>query len=232
MKNLRIYSVSDGYIEFLRSDPRLCNVFDNKEPPRHYTRKYLGVVLSQGGYNYYIPFSSPKKTDYIQLADGTSEIRKSILPIIRMVTSDTLSGEIELKGTLKLSNMIPVPMSELVPYDISAEKDLNYKQVVIKELNFIRHNEKKIIKSALVLYRQKTETARLFLSGNAPGYLKSVVDFKYAELKCREFERMREHAVDAPARSSVLRQLQDIKNDMDGRRTLRLGKEKIDRDPR
>ena len=47
MGKIGIYSVSDRYIVFLRSDSRLQNVFDNKEGFRSHTRKYLGIVFMQ-----------------------------------------------------------------------------------------------------------------------------------------------------------------------------------------
>jgi hypothetical protein len=55
------------------------------------------------------------------MENGVQKIRGSIIPIIR-ITSQSSSGELELKGTLKLSNMIPVPASELTLYDV--EHDL------------------------------------------------------------------------------------------------------------
>ena len=94
-------------------------MFQNK--PEKHIRKYLGIVLRRGEFNYFVPFSSPKETDYI-LVDGKRIVRKSIIPIIRMTAND-LNGESELKGTLKLSNMIPVPESELTLYDIKGEQD-------------------------------------------------------------------------------------------------------------
>lgn len=218
MRELRMYSVSDRYIAFLRADERLNNVLDNKPTAPKHTRKYIGIVLHRDEHNYFIPFSSPKKTDYIRSADGLMEIRKSIVPIVRMVTTDTLSGQIELKGTLRISNMIPVPDTELTPYDLSAETDANYKQLVSKELKFIGQNEKQILKSAAVLYNQKTQADRLFASGKAPAYLDHVVDFKYAEKKCQEFERLHDLELAAPTRSSVRQQLQDIKADMGNNR--------------
>lgn len=190
MGKVGIYSVSDRYIAFLRSDPRLRNVFDNKEGVRSHTRKYLGIVFMHGEFHYYIPFSSPKKSDYIFRQDGTREIRKSIVPIIRMTTADTVSGDLELKGTLKLSNMIPVPSSELTQYRISDEPDLYYKQVVMKEYSYITANIAMILKNASVIYQQKTNADRLFADKKAPKYIENTVDFKYAESKCKEYERM------------------------------------------
>ncbi len=188
MSNIKIYSVSDKYISYLRADPKLWNVFDNKQETRLHTRKYLGAVFSHKEFNYFIPFSSPKDTDYVIANDGTKTIRKSIIPIIRMVTKDTASGEIELKGTLKLSNMIPVPESELTPYDISQEADANYQQIVQKEWDFIRSNMPMIIKNAQVIYKQKTKAGTLFSGTKVPGYLAGTIDFTYAEEKCKQYQ--------------------------------------------
>lgn len=98
-----------------------------------------------------------------------------------MTTRDTVSGDVELKGTLKLSNMIPVPLSELTPYDISQEQDVNYRKVVQKEWDFIRSNMSLIVKNARVLYNQKTKCETLFAGKKAPGYLTDTIDFRYAE---------------------------------------------------
>ncbi len=187
MAELKIYSVSDRYIRYLRQDARLINVFDNKENTRSHTRKYLGVVFVKNNFHYFIPFSSPKNNDYLTGEDGTRTIRKSIIPIIRMTTTDTVSGEVELKGTLKVSNMIPVPESELTPYQISAEDDANYKIIMQKEYAFIRSNGKMILKNASVLYSQKTKADILFKDKPAPKYLSITVDFLYAEQKCQDF---------------------------------------------
>ncbi len=210
MCSLNIYSVSNRYINFLRSDERLQNVFDNKEDVGTHTRKYLGAVFIHNNFYYYIPFSSPKKSDYIIKPNGDREIRKSIVPIIRMTTKDTLSGELELKGTLKISNMIPVPAEELIPYSISDEKDMNYKQLVTKEYSFITSNIAMILKNAKILYNQKINADTLFLKQPAPKYLNSTVDFKYAEEKCLEFTK-----TNSKGQKSLDKILEDIKEYQD-----------------
>lgn len=157
---LKIYSVSDRYIKFLRSDIKLKNVFDNKESNRTHSRKYLGIVLQKNGYNYFIPFSSPKGTDYTMDVDGNKVIRKSIIPIIRMTSDDSVTGLTELKGTLKLSNMIPIPDSELTYYNINDEEDASYRKLVEKEYAFIKSNMDTIFKNANIIYNQKTKADR------------------------------------------------------------------------
>lgn len=131
MAELKIYSVSDQYIKYLRQDERLTIVFDNKEGVRSHTRKYLGVAFVKNDFHYFIPFSSPKNSDYQIQADGSKTIRKSI---------------------------------------------------VQKEFDFIRANEKMIMKNANVLYNQKTKADILYKDKPTPKYLSSTVDFLYDEV--------------------------------------------------
>ena len=184
--DLKLYTIDTEYIDFLRSNPKLSTVFENKEDDTSFHRKYLGVVLNIDQYNYYVPLSSPKDSDYIFLGD-TKIIRKSIIPIIRILAEDN-NGNLELKGTLKLSNMIPVPDTMLTYYDIAKETDSNYKILVEKEYEFIRKNRDLILKNASVLYNQKVKENKLYPVGTKkPGYLHSVIDFKYAEKAYHEF---------------------------------------------
>lgn len=148
----------------------------------------FNVAFIKGDYSYYIPFSSPKDSDYVFCPDGSRSIRKSIVPIIRMTTDDTPNGGIRLLGTLKLSNMIPVPPSELEPYIISEEKDSRYRRMVKKEYSFITANAGLILKNADIIYKQKTNAGEYYSRKPMPGYLKNTVDFSYAEEKCREYE--------------------------------------------
>ena len=153
MRELKLYEISEEYISYISTVEK--NVFSSKENDRNHTRKYLGIVYSINGYNYYIPLSSPKNSDY-RMKNGVQKIRGSIVPIIR-ITSQSSSGELELKGTLKLSNMIPVPASELTLYDVEHEQDLFYKALIHKEMLFIRKNKNKIVQNAKILYKQKQE---------------------------------------------------------------------------
>lgn len=139
---MKLYSISDEYISFLRKkSPR---VYSNKEDARVHTRKYLGVVLKIGEYNYYIPLSSPKdKHDYVEI-DGKKTIRKDSLIVMRIVSGE--GDNKQLKGTLQIGTMIPVPDNAIELYDVENEKDKAYKDLVNEEIIYIRKNEKKIIK--------------------------------------------------------------------------------------
>lgn len=72
-------------------------IYDNKEEIRTHERKYLGIVLTVNEFNYYIPMSSPKKSDYIDIEKKI--IRKDTKTIIRMSQGD------RLYGTLRISKL-------------------------------------------------------------------------------------------------------------------------------
>ena len=181
MIDLKLYSVSDNYIEYLRSNVD-GHVFANKDERYVHTRKYVGVVLTIDKYKYYIPMSSPKNSDYIFSGDGSKVIRKSIVPIIRMIDKSE-DGTVELMGTLKISNMIPVPEGELALYELDKESDLKYKDLVEKEVRYINRHTREILRNAEVLYRQKTSDRKDI------GYLKSTTDFKRFEKAHDDFEK-------------------------------------------
>lgn len=167
---LNLYSVSDKYIKYLRQfDDK---IYDNKEDIRTHKRKYLGVVLTVNEFNYYIPMSSPKRSDYIDFEKKI--IRKDTKTIIRIHEGG------RLYGTLRISNMIPVPIIELEPYMISDETDLKYKEIILGELRYINNNTPKIIKYAKTVYNQKIKNIDI-------GYIKNTVDFKLLEKKLKEW---------------------------------------------
>jgi protein AbiQ len=187
MGDLFICSVDTRYIDYLRAEPRLRNVYDNKDTGAGHGRKYLGVVLYIKEFNYYIPLSSPKTGDY-ETVKGVVQIKKSVLPIIRITSLDK-NGQIELKGTLRISHMIPVPQSMIIPYVIENEADLNYKTLIEKEYEFIKANTSLIYTNARVIYYQKKYEKTYYSEPEKrPRYLDIVIDFKTAEEKCVEYK--------------------------------------------
>ena len=177
MEEFKIYSITDKYISYLQK--KYPNVYSNKMEHRTHTRKYIGTVMKIEGISYYIPMSSPKESDY-QIAGKNKVIKKSIVPIFRIVVKNS-KGEKELKGTLRISHMIPVPESELIEYDINSEPNEAYRELVKDEWIFIRKNREKIINYVKVMYKQKCENFSV-------GYVKSALDYKALEKLCKEFD--------------------------------------------
>lgn len=176
MEQLKLFSVSDAYIKYLRK--KYPNVYSNKIGERNHTRKYIGAVMEINNFKYYVPLSSPKDSDY-EIINEEKVIRKSTLTIIRITEIDGVKEE--LKGTLRISHMIPVLDSELEIYDVDAELDSTYKDLVQKELIFIRKNAKKIITNAKIVYKQKEQNIQ-------KGYIKSSLDFKGLEKMAKQWD--------------------------------------------
>lgn len=175
MKKLLLYTVSNDYIDYLIK-------FDNNIMYREgkgyiNERKYVGVVLEINGYKYFAPLSSPKNSDYFY-KNGLKQIRKSIIPLIRLVTADGV-----LLSKVKLDSMIPVPDKCLTLYDYDNETDLKYKALVSKEIICLRKMRERILKNARVLYNQKTKKYQNI------GYLNSTTDFKTLEAACDKYTK-------------------------------------------
>ena len=109
------------------------------------------------------------------IIDGEKKIRKNSLIVIR-ITEKNGNNE-ELKGTLQIGTMIPVPETELIEYDVNSENDIDYKNLVWSELKYIRKHEKKIIKNAKILYSKKA-------NGSQDKVVKYCLDFDGVEKLC------------------------------------------------
>lgn len=170
---MRIVQVNDDYIELLRKE--FPSIMDEKRFHRSHTRKYIGVIFTVGSFNYYAPFSSPKRKDYKD--NGT--IKKNSIFTIYM-TKDGEAGERVLLGTIKLINMIPIPMKYVEAYSIDSEPDLAYKDVISDEFKWISENQGKIIKKAKQLYNFKKNELFSRNEDNAKVY-DAILPFKEIE---------------------------------------------------
>lgn len=80
MEELKLYSVSDDYVEWLRKE--FPNVYSNKINSRTHTRKYLGVVLQIGQYHY---FQCPhRKIQIIRLQEKIKSLRKALCRLFEL----------------------------------------------------------------------------------------------------------------------------------------------------
>ena len=122
----------------------------SKRYHRSHTRKYVGIVLTMNGFNYYVPFSSPKQNDFTENGD----IKADNMFIARMVENDD-SGNKKLLGTLRFNNMIPIPMLFICGYSIDSEKDEKYRDIIASEWKWITKNQKYICEKAMKIYAFK-----------------------------------------------------------------------------
>lgn len=176
---MKLIEVTDDYVNYMKQFFK-STMLDSKEGIRTHNRKYLGIIISINGNNYFAPLSSPKKSDFSK----DEKIKKSTSIVLRMIKK-TKTKE-SLLGTIKLNNMMPVPNSEILPYDLSKEEDIKYKNLVIEELEWIQHNTRKIVRTATTLYYLKINENKNKNNKNEK-YFNSIMPFIVAEEKCREY---------------------------------------------
>ena len=178
-----VYEVKDAYIEYLRIDKRFNKVYDPKILVRTHTRKYIGVVLTINNFKYFAPFSSPKNSDFN--IDGT--VRKSTISILRMTKDNQkrIDGK-ELLGTITINNMIPVPDTEIVKYDVDNETDIDYKNLVLDEMRWVEKNDNEIIEKSRNLYFAKVNESTRRTPNNAKT-LDATINFVDIEKACLDW---------------------------------------------
>ena len=114
--------------------------------------------------------------DYINTALSLSGIEDDV---------KTIKDKFELmQYKIQCNNMIPVPESELIKINVSAEPDMAYKTLLQKEINFVRKNEDTIIKKHIYPVYNNRIHNRMNI-----GYVRlATPDFAMLEQKCDEWE--------------------------------------------
>ncbi len=123
MKNLKIYYISESYINYLRQFDK--NVAYNKNT----TRPYIGVVYTYNNYNYFAPLASPKPKH--------KNISSKAVDIFKIK-----DGEL---GVVNINNMIPTPIEELTEV-LPTITDIKYKKMLEGQLTFLNNHKADLFK--------------------------------------------------------------------------------------
>ena len=123
MKNLKIYYISESYINYLRQFDK--NVAYNKNN----TRPYIGIVYTYNNYNYFAPLASPKPKH--------RDINSKAIDIFKIK-----EGEL---GVVNINNMIPTPIEELTEV-LPTVTDIKYKKMLEGQLTFLNNNKAELFK--------------------------------------------------------------------------------------
>ena len=159
MDNLRIYRISDHYIRFMNS--RDTKVQYNKGA----RRPYVGVVFSFGGFKYFVPMESPKP-NHANIKAG-----KHILKLA--------NGKY---GLLGFNNMIPVHKDALIEFDIDAEQDAKYRELLKRQASLCNRMKADILNHAQMTYFDVVNNKNAFL-------VRISCDFKKLEVACKSYRK-------------------------------------------
>lgn len=159
MKNLKLYKVTDHYVNYLHS--RDAKVQYNKNAHR----PYVGVVFEFGGFKYFVPMESPKP-NHVNIKSG-----KHILKL-----------EEGKYGLLGFNNMIPVHNDALVEFDIGKEKDIKYRSLLQHQAEVCNRMKADILNHAQMTYFDVVRNKNKFL-------VKISCDFTKLEKACKTYNK-------------------------------------------
>ena len=157
--SLRIYRISDHYIRFLNS-------WDSKvQYNKCAHRPYVGVVFSFGGYKYFVPMESPKP-NHANIKAGKHIIK--------------LDGG--KYGILGFNNMVPVHKDALIEFDIGAETDEKYRELLKRQASLCNRMKADILNHAQMTYFDVVNNKNKFLVGIS-------CDFRKLETACKLYRK-------------------------------------------
>ena len=134
MENIKLYEIDPAYINYLgKFAPHL---FHNKAAGQVNERKYIGVVLTVNGMDYFAPLSSFKEK-HQRMSESVDFLK------------------IKNYAVININNMFPAPSSLLTYVDISKEKNPKYKSLLLAEYRIIKAMQDKIRKNAALVYQHK-----------------------------------------------------------------------------
>lgn len=159
MENLRIVRISDHYIRFLHGR-------DNRVPYNKGNRRpYVGVVLNVGEFKYFVPMESPKP-NHEKMKPG-----KHILKLDE--------GRM---GLLGFNNMVPVHKDALIEFDINAEPDEKYRELLRRQITLCNRMKADILNRASATYYDVVNNKNKFL-------VRISCDFKALEAACKGYKK-------------------------------------------
>lgn len=157
MEALRIYRIEDKYIHYLKSRDDRVQYNKNKRRP------YVGIVLYVGKYKYFVPMESPKP-NHTNIKSGNHLLKLN-------------DGQL---GILGFNNMLPVPETALISFNIDAEEDKKYAELLKRQASYINKNKANI-------YSHASKTYYNAIKGNNK-FLNSICcNFKELEKACNKY---------------------------------------------
>ena len=126
------YEIDDDYIDYLRKFD--SKVLSTKDGVRKHSRKYIGIMMHNGNYKYFIPLSSYKSKTYDSMYES-----KSLKKIGRL-------------AVLRINNMIPVIDEVIHQVNFGVITDQKYKYLLQSEYRKIKSREKEIRTDSRIVY--------------------------------------------------------------------------------
>ena len=160
MDNIKLYDADAKYVNSLTAfAPHL---FHNKAAGQYNERKYIGVILTVNGMDYFAPLSL-FKPKHVKMPEAVDSIK------------------IKNYAVININNMFPVPKGLAHYDDISKECNPKYRSLLLAEYRAIKAMQDRIRKNANIVYTHKIR------NGNATTLVKRCNDFQLLENACKKY---------------------------------------------
>lgn len=160
MDNIKLYEIDPRYVKYISQFAE--HAFHNKQPGQQNERKYIGVILTVNGMDYFAPLSSYKEK-HLRMPETIDFIK------------------VKRYAVININNMFPVPFGLATYVDISKEKNPKYKSLLLAEYRAIKAMQEKIRKNANIVYKHRIE------NGDSSKLGKRCNDFTSLERACKEY---------------------------------------------
>lgn len=157
---MKIYQVDINYIKYLHQYDSRVQYNPDYSDLKNQNRPYIGVLLNVNGNNYFAPLEHPR---------ASHQTLKSNLHIYKIK-----GGKY---GVIGLNNMIPVPQTALLNFDINTNSNRN---ILIAQFIACKNDWTNIQNRANQIYNKRVTAPNKFEK-------KMFCDFKFLEQKCSEY---------------------------------------------
>lgn len=185
---LRLYTIDIDYVEYLHN---VDNEVYFENTPEYKNKPYVGVIITNNGYNYFIPLTSAKEKHKKLKNSSDSHLliyeNLTLAQSMSVNTSAWIYNNIEINGVLcikhilsllDLKKMIPVPTGAYNKTDIDSLTSNERKRLLLKEYEFLLPKQDSIVKKVEKMYCKQMNTNVIF-----PGYC----NFKKLEELCDNY---------------------------------------------
>lgn len=161
---MKFYTIDTSYIQELHNvDPEVFYEsfnYDNKP--------YIGIVVLNGKYNYFIPLTSAKPR-HLKWRNTSkfNYIIYELLPLGTLMPPNaiyvqTTNNIKHILSVLEIRKMIPVPIEYCTYIDFNNIQDLNYRNLLIKEYNFLKPLQLAITQKASFIYANQKDSGTVY----------------------------------------------------------------------
>ncbi|MGN0006351.1 MAG: type III toxin-antitoxin system ToxN/AbiQ family toxin [Candidatus Gastranaerophilaceae bacterium] len=172
-KQLYLYRINIDYIKYLHNFDK--EVYYDEEDKDYENKPYLGIIVSNNGYKYFIPLTSAKEKHKNMMNSGDNYImiyeKISLQDSMKIDTQNWISKIMLEQNTfivkhilsiLDIKKMIPVPDGVFHKENIDSMKDTGRKRLLLKEYEFLSPMKEKILKKADKLYLRQLNNNKIF----------------------------------------------------------------------